>query len=89
MRKINDSDFDEMFDKMNKNFTSTAKRARAGALAIGLTVLLVALALTVAGVVLALTVSGWFWIAVIITGGYSLVSGIALAVGASAFKAIQ
>lgn len=78
-----------MFDKMENNFDHTARRAKAGMLGIGLAIALVALALTVVGIVLAVTVSPWFWIAVVITGGYTLISVIwTFAVG-SIFKRVS
>lgn len=85
MPRLNDADFDEMFAKMENN----TKRVRNGVLGIGVAVLLIALALTVIGVVLAVTVSPWFWIAVVVTGGYTLIAGIWTFVAASMTRGLR
>lgn len=69
MKNINNNDFDAMFAKMESDFP---RHVKTGVLGMGLVIALVALVLTVVGVVLSLTVSPWFWIAVVITGGYTL-----------------
>lgn len=85
----NTSDFDEMFDKMENNFGRTAKHARAGILGMGLVILLIALALTVVGIILATTVSPWFWIAVIVTGGYTVLSALWIFVASSITRSVR
>lgn len=60
----------------SSNFDKTQRAMKNGATAIGLVVFFIALALTVLSVVLAVNVSGWFFIATLIVGGYTLISGI-------------
>jgi uncharacterized membrane protein len=67
---------DDLFAKLDRNASRTARAARNGILGLGLVILIVAAVLTVAGIVLALTVSPWFWIAVVVTGAYTAFAGV-------------
>lgn len=58
------------------SFEKDFKTIKSGFLGIGLIVVLVALALTILSIVLAVNVSGWFFIATVILGGYTLVAAI-------------
>lgn len=59
------SDFPSSFDKAERTMKN-------GMTAVGIIFLLVALALTIVSIVLAVNVSGWFFIATVILGGYTL-----------------
>lgn len=60
----------------NHRFDKTQRTMKNGMTAVGIVFFLVALALTVVSVVLAVNVSGWFFIATLIVGGYTLIAGI-------------
>lgn len=60
----------------NHRFDKTQRTMKNGMTAVGIIFFLVALALTVVSVVLAVNVSGWFFIATLIVGGYTLIAGI-------------
>lgn len=58
------------------DFGRAERSMKNGMTAVGIIFLLVALTLTVVSIVLAVQVSGWFFIATVILGGYTLSAGI-------------
>lgn len=61
------------FDNFDEFNQQQIKAVRRSALVMGSAFLLVALALTALAVVLSVTVNPWFWIAVVVVGGFALI----------------
>lgn len=71
------------------DFASVQKIISRRVLGMGLVIIGIALILTIIGVVLSLTVSPWFWIAVVITGGYTIFAAVWMSAARAISRAIQ
>lgn len=87
-KNFNDAYMDSFLQKLEDKKTPVST-IRGGMLGIVAVILVLAVAVTVIGIVLSLTVSPWFWIAVGVSGGYSVILGIGLATVSKATEILK